>query len=108
MPTSTTYDKLVRDRIPEIIDANDERPVTHVADDTEYERRLREKLLEEATEFEESGDLEELADVLEVIDAMLAFEGGSRAELDELRREKREDRGGFEERIVLEQVEQAE
>lgn len=108
MTDSTTYDKLVRDRIPEIIDASGEHPVTHVADDAEYERRLGDKLLEEAAEFDESGDLEELADVLEVIDAILAFDGSSRAELDEQRREKRENRGGFDERVVLERVERPE
>lgn len=108
MTKSTTYDKLVRDRIPEIIEVNDERPVTHVAEDAEYERRLRDKLLEEAAEFEESGDPEELADVLEVIDAMLAVTDTTRADLEELREEKRETRGGFDERIVLECVEQPE
>lgn len=104
MTDSTTYDKLVRDRIPEIIDASGDQPVTHVADEAEYERRLRDKLLEEAAEFDESGDPAELADVLEVIDAILAFDESSRDELDERRREKRADRGGFDERIVLERV----
>ncbi|WP_207586455.1 nucleoside triphosphate pyrophosphohydrolase [Halomontanus rarus] len=105
MTDSTTYDKLVRDRIPELVDASGDRPVTHVADEAEYERRLRDKLLEEAAEFDESGELAELADVLEVIDAILAFDDTSRDELDERRREKRADRGGFDERIVLERVE---
>ncbi len=101
----TRYDKLVRDRIPEIVAADGKQPVVHVADDEEYERRLREKLREEADEFAESGDLEELADVLEVIDAVLENQGASRARLERLRREKRDRRGKFSKRIVLERVE---
>lgn len=55
---TTEYDKLVRDCIPEIAAANGETPITHVADDAEYERRLAAKLREEATEYAESGDRE--------------------------------------------------
>ena len=131
---SKRYDKLVRDRIPDVVEASSEKPVTHVADETEYRRRLGEKLLEEAQEFvaasdDESGDngendsdgengndgsyggltdesLEELTDVLEVIDAICALEGISREQLEEIQREKRDRRGGFRERIVLERVEE--
>lgn len=101
----TRYDKLVRNRIPEIIEAEGERPVTHRADDAEYRCRLREKLVEEAGEFAESDDPEELADVLAVVEAIRAFEGIDGDRLAELRREKRERRGGFGERVVLERVE---
>ncbi|MFC4436108.1 MULTISPECIES: nucleoside triphosphate pyrophosphohydrolase [Natrialbaceae] len=103
MPTG--YNKLVRDRIPEIIEEQDERPVTHVADDEEYADRLAAKLLEEAREFEESRDPEELADVLEVVDAILEAQNRSRESIERTRREKRAERGRFEERIVLERVE---
>lgn len=72
-----TYDKLVRNRIPDIVRDGGEQPVTHVADDEEHERRLREKLVEEATEFRDGGDLEELADVREVMEAILALEDES-------------------------------
>ena len=101
----TTYDKLVRDLIPEIIEENDERPVTHVAADEEYADRLAEKLTEEAMEFEDSRDLEELADVLEVIHAVLDDRDETMAALEATRREKRAECGGFEERIVLDRVE---
>ncbi|MFC4540775.1 hypothetical protein ACFO5R_02385 [Halosolutus amylolyticus] len=103
MPTE--YDKLVRDRIPEIIKANDERPAIHTADDAEYAERLAAKLTEEAAEFEESRDLEELADVLEVIRAILDDRERTMADLETRRREKRAERGGFDDRIVLERVE---
>ncbi len=101
----TRYDKLVRDRIPELVEADGENPITHRADDAEYRRRLREKLIEEAEEVAESGDPEELADVLAVVEAIRAFEGIDPDRLAALQREKRERRGGFGDRIVLERVE---
>ncbi|MCO8243310.1 MULTISPECIES: nucleoside triphosphate pyrophosphohydrolase [unclassified Haladaptatus] len=100
-----TYDKLVRDRIPEIIEENDERPVTHIADEGEYERRLAEKLDEEVTEFQESGEPAELADVLEVVYALADSDGLTRDELERIRAEKADDRGGFTDGVVLERVE---
>jgi predicted house-cleaning noncanonical NTP pyrophosphatase (MazG superfamily) len=99
------YDKLVRDEIPEIIEANGETPVVHTANDEEYERRLGDKLQEEVTEFSEDGDIEELADVLEVVHAIREHRGVSPAELTQLREEKARKRGRFAERIVLERVE---
>lgn len=100
------YDKLVRDGIPSVIEADDEEPITHVADDAEYERRLREKVVEEAEEFAESGDLDELADLLAVVEAYREHVGVSIEHLEALQAAKAADRGGFEERIVLERVEE--
>ncbi len=99
------YDKLVRDGIPAKIRRNEEEPVTHTADDEEYRRRLRDKLEEEVEEFLEDDDVEELADVLEVLQAIAAFKGVEWEEIERLKREKAEQRGGFEERIVLDGVE---
>ena len=101
----TEYDKLVRDRIPEIIRENDETPVTRVVDGPEYRERLREKLCEEAAEFRESGDVAELADVLEVVAAIRDAEGIADGELEELREAKADERGGFADGVVLERVE---
>lgn len=98
------YDKLVRDRIPEIAAADGDTPITHVADDAEYEDRLAAKLREEAAEYADDRDREELADVLAVIHAILEHEGASLEDLEEHRREKRARRGGFADRIVLERV----
>lgn len=98
------YDKLVRDRIPEVIEANGETPRVHVADEAEYERRLCEKLDEEVREYRKAGDVEELADVLEVVHALRELAGVSADELAEIRAEKADRRGRFEERIVLEAV----
>ncbi|WP_440766357.1 nucleoside triphosphate pyrophosphohydrolase [Natronorubrum sp. DTA7] len=99
------YDKLVRDDIPEIIERDGNTPVVHVASEDEYERRLLEKLDEEVAEFRESRVIAELADVLEVIHAIREHEEVSTDRLSELRAEKAEERGRFEDRIVLERVE---
>lgn len=98
------YDKLVRDDIPAIIEADGGRPITHVAGDEEYDRRLRAKLEEECAEFVDDPSPAELADVLEVVDALRTHYGWSRTELEQRRRAKRGERGGFEGRVVLETV----
>lgn len=98
------YHKLVRDRIPEIVERNGETPVTRVADGEEYGDLLLAKLDEEVGEFVESTDAEELADVLEVLDAIREFEGISERAVQDERAKKGEQRGRFEDRIVLEEV----
>lgn len=99
-------DKLVRDRIPEVVRENGETPVTHVAEGPEYRMRLREKLCEEAEEFRESGDPEELADLLEVLAAIRDAEGFDDDRLERLRERKADERGRFDEGVVLERVEE--
>ncbi|WP_049927522.1 nucleoside triphosphate pyrophosphohydrolase [Halopiger goleimassiliensis] len=100
------YDKLVRDEIPAIIEENGETPVVRTAsDDDEYAAYLVEKLREEVTEYAEDRSPEELADILEVVRAIREFEGLTADELEALRAEKAAERGGFQERIVLERVE---
>ncbi|MFC3958983.1 nucleoside triphosphate pyrophosphohydrolase [Halovivax cerinus] len=100
-----SYDKLVRDGIPELIVANGERPTTHVADGEEYSERLIEKLEEEVTEYRESREVDELADILEVVHAIRADRGVSVEALADRRSRKAERRGRFDEGIVLERVE---
>jgi len=97
--------KLVRDRIPEICRENGQEPVTHIADSAEYRRRLRQKLTEEVGEFLQADDRtapEELADVLEVVYTLALGLGVSASELEELRRAKAMERGGFSRGIVWE------
>jgi predicted house-cleaning noncanonical NTP pyrophosphatase (MazG superfamily) len=101
----TDLPKLVRDRIPAIARANGDDPSVHVADDAEYERRLREKLVEEAEEFAADGGPEELADVLEVVAAVREHRGIDADELARMRAAKADERGGFEAGYVLESVE---
>lgn len=98
------YDKLVRDKIPEEIEQKDESYSSYVADDEEYKKRLRDKLVEEAKEFREDGTIEELADILEVIDAICNNENISREEIKSVRQTKADRRGIFKDRIILEWV----
>ena len=101
----TEYDKLVRDRIPEIIRENDETPVAHEVEGEAYARRLREKLVEEAREYAAEGSPDELADVLEVVDAIRALDSVDEERVRDLREAKAEERGRFDEGIVLDRVE---
>ncbi len=95
------YDKLVRDRIPEIIESSGKRAVTRVAEDTEYLGYLRKKLLEEVDEYMASGDVQELADILEVVSALGRQAGMPLSRLIETADDKRRARGGFDGRILL-------
>ncbi|MFW6287398.1 MAG: phosphoribosyl-ATP pyrophosphohydrolase [bacterium] len=98
------YDKLVRDKIPQIIDDAGKECAVHIADDKEYVSKLFDKVQEELNEFEENPSAEEMADIFEVLDAMIGFYGLDADEIEAVKKEKKADRGGFEERIVLEAV----
>mgnify|MGYP006442139461 CR=1 FL=1 len=98
------YNKLVRDKIPEIIKANGEIPVVYFADEKRYILKFKEKLQEEVSEFIESEDIEELADVLEVVHALISFKGKTFDEIEKIRINKLEKRGGFKNKIILEKV----
>lgn len=100
-----SYKKLVRDRIPEIIEAAGKKPVTHILDEAAYLSELDRKLNEECSEYQESKSLEELADMLEVMYAIAEARGYSIAELEAIRRDKAAERGGFRNRIYLDGVE---
>lgn len=99
------YNKLVRDKIPDIIKNNSEIPITHIASDEEYWTKLKEKLKEEVDEFLEENNEEELVDILEVIDAICDFKKIDKNELNEMKEKKKERKGGFKERIILDEVE---
>ena len=98
------YNKLVRDRIPEIIEASGKRCICSILSDEEYLAKLDEKLNEELAEYQESKSMEELADLLEVIRAVAAARGSSIEEVEAIRRDKAAKRGGFEKRILLTEV----
>ena len=99
-----TYHKLVRDRIPEIIEKDGKSCVCSILSEEEYLTLLDEKLGEELAEYQESKSMEELADLMEVIRAVAVARGSSPEEVEEIRRRKAEKRGGFEKRILLEEV----
>lgn len=97
MPES--YNKLVRDKIPEILDAKNVSYEKRIASSKEYKIKLINKLSEEAKEFLEAGDPGELADVIEVIEALKALPDYKKVE--ELRNKKLKERGGFIKRIII-------
>lgn len=98
------YNKLVRDNIPVIIKNDGKAAKVHIADDKEYDKRLAEKLLEEANEFAASGNPEELADVLEVVYAIAINKGIHKVQLESIAQKKRNEKGSFEKRIVLDEI----
>ncbi|MBQ4088949.1 MAG: nucleoside triphosphate pyrophosphohydrolase [Clostridia bacterium] len=100
------YDKLVRDRIPEIIEKQGQRPVCDALTHEACLEYLAKKLGEEAAEYAESREVEELADVVEVVRGILHHRGVEWDELERIRLEKYDRRGGFEAGIRLVAVEE--
>ena len=98
------YNKLVRDRIPEIIEADGKICVYEILSDEDYIALLDQKLNEELGEYQESKSLEELADLLEVMQAVVKARGWTLEELEQVRSDKASKRGGFEKKILLKEV----
>ena len=98
------YNKLVRDRIPEIIESSGKSCTTEVLSTEEYLRMIDAKLDEELAEYHKDQNIEELADLLEVIRAAATARGYTIEDLERVRAEKAVKRGGFEKRILLKTV----
>ena len=98
------YDKLIRDKIPEIIEKSGKKCVVEEMDADTYIQYLDQKLNEELAEYQADKSLEELADLLEVMYAVAIARGYSVDELEKIRKEKAEKRGGFEKRLRLKGV----
>ncbi|WBW96260.1 nucleoside triphosphate pyrophosphohydrolase [Oceanirhabdus sp. W0125-5] len=98
------YNKLIRDKIPQIITADGKKFDTHIASKEEYTQMLEDKLKEETTEYLEDKNLKELADVMEVLFSLAENLGYSEEDLINERNKRNEQRGGFKERIILEKV----
>lgn len=98
------YNKLVRDNIPNIIINENKEAITYVASKEEVKPLLFQKLIEELEEFKASPSEEELADILEVIDGIASAFNIEREKVNLVKAKKKEERGGFEKRIVLEKV----
>ena len=102
-----TYNKLVRDKIPENINSMEGRKATwRIMNDDEYIKELNKKLLEEVHEFIEENAIEELADIIEVIQSIMRVKNISYEELKNVQQMKREKKGGFSNKIYLVEVEQ--
>ena len=100
------YNKLVRDRIPEIIEADGKRCVTEILDDGKYLEMIDAKLDEELVEYYKDQSVEELADLVEVVYAAAKARGYTIEQLEEVRVKKAEKRGGFDRKILLVEVEE--
>ena len=98
------YNKLVRDRIPEIIEGSGKTCKAEILNDEEYLRMIDAKLDEELAEYHKDQNIEELADLMEVIYAAAVARGYSIEQLEQLRAEKAEKRGGFQKKILLVEV----
>ena len=96
-----TYNKLVRDRIPEIIHATGKKYESRTIQGEQLIEALKLKLQEELVEFDEAHAPEELADILEVVHAIAANIGIPLSELEEIRRVKADSNGGFQQGIFL-------
>lgn len=99
------YNKLVRDKIPELIESDGKKCVTHILSKKEYITALETKLDEEVAEYHADKNLEEMADVLEVLRTICIAKGYTLEELEQLRAKKAAEKGEFEEKIFLEYVE---
>ena len=98
------YNKLVRDRIPEIIEVSGKICATEILSDEAYLRMVDAKLDEELAEYHSDQTIEELADLLEVIYAAAMARGYTLEQLESVRAAKAEKRGAFANKILLKEV----
>jgi predicted house-cleaning noncanonical NTP pyrophosphatase (MazG superfamily) len=99
------YNKLVRDRVPELIEESGRKQVSKTLNEEEYEQALMDKIVEEIEEYRVSKNEEEIADIYEVLDCLVKLKDYEPMHIDYLRLIKREARGSFHKRILLEEVE---
>ncbi|MCD7892290.1 MAG: nucleoside triphosphate pyrophosphohydrolase [Erysipelotrichaceae bacterium] len=98
------YNKLVRDKIPDIIESDSKACVIDILNDEDYLTYLNNKLSEELNEYLESGDIEELADLEEVLRAILDVREVNYTTFEKIRLNKVEKRGAFKKKILLKEV----
>ena len=102
-----TYNKLVRDKIPESIDSEPGRKSKYrILDDKEYLNELNKKVIEEANEFVEENSIEELGDLMEVINALIKLKGYDMEDVYKVMKKKADKKGAFNNRIYLEYVDE--
>ena len=98
------YNKLVRDRIPEIIEKQGKKCSIEILSDEGYLEMIDAKLDEELEEYHKNKNIEELAELVEVIYAAVLAKGYTINELEQIRKQKEEERGAFTKKILLKEV----
>jgi len=104
------YYKLIRDRIPEIIEADNEKPVVRVLDNVEFKKELLKKLIEEAQEASEAGGdkkelQKEIGDILEIMEYVVQVFGLDKKQIYATKQKRKDSRGGFDKKLFLEYTE---
>lgn len=99
------YNKLARDKITDIIEADGRMAKYRILDNSEYRKELNSKLQEEVKEYLDDNNVEELADIVEVIYGILNSMDVTIDEFEKVRIKKQEERGAFNKRIYLEEAE---
>ncbi len=102
-----TFNKLIRDKIPEIIERDENSCIIRILDSSEFKNELLKKLVEEVTEAVEAREdkkelIKKIGDVMEVLDAIIIEFDIDKKEIKEVKKERKEKRGGFEKKIFLE------
>ena len=95
-----TYNRLVRNKIPQIIEADDKEVVYEILSTDDYMTKLGEEMME----YQDSKDVEKLADILEVVYSIARLKGVSCSELEAMRQKKAEQKGDFSDKIFLKEV----
>lgn len=98
------FNKLVRDRIPEMLESKGQMCETEILSDERYLEMLEAKLMEVSAEYQSEKNIEELVDIIEVVYAIAGARGITEGELDRLRVEKATKNGRFKEKIFLKEV----
>jgi len=99
------YNKLVRDKITDIIEADGRIAKYRILDNNEYRQQLNSKLQEEVKEYLDDNNVEELADIVEVVYGILNSMDVTIDEFEKVRIKKKEERWAFNKRIYLEEAE---
>jgi predicted house-cleaning noncanonical NTP pyrophosphatase (MazG superfamily) len=104
-----TYNKLIRDKIPEIIENDGKKANLRILEDDEYKLELLKKIVEESKEVLEAKDskqelIKEIGDLMEVLDSVIKEFNLNIEDIISLKEKRKEERGGFEKRLFLESV----
>lgn len=102
-----TYNKLVRDKIPQNINSEKGKKCKYkILNDEEYLKELNKKIIEEAYEFVEENSIEELGDLMEVINTIMNEKGYTTEQVNNAMSQKKDKKGSFNKRIYLEYVDE--